>query len=62
MPNKPTTPSRACRKRIPDESKPCSVILPVALQQAIIRRADQEDRSFSATVRKALERYISNPV
>jgi hypothetical protein len=54
--------SRACRKRLADDAKPCSVILPVALQQAIIRRADEEDRSFSATVRKALERYISNPV
>ena len=51
----------ACRKRASDESKPCSVTLPKPLQEAIIRRANQDDRSFSATVRRALEAYVSRP-
>ena len=49
---------QACRKRRADASKPCSVIMPKALQEAIIRHSDAEDRSFSATVRRALESYL----
>lgn len=54
-------PARACRKRLPSDVTCCSFTLPAALQQAIIRISDAEDRSFSATVRVALERYLSNP-
>lgn len=50
---------KSCRKRRADDAKPCSVTMPVALQQAIIRRADAEDRSFSATVRRAVETYLA---
>ena len=52
---------QACRKRTGDDSKPCSVTMPKQLQEAVIRRADVEDRSFSATIRKALEMYLSRP-
>lgn len=51
----------ACRKRATSSNTPCSVILPTPLQAAIIARADAEDRSFSATVRVALERYLRTP-
>ena len=51
----------ACRKRNAYEAKPCSVTMPRALQAAIIRKSDEEDRSFSATVRRALELYLSRP-
>ena len=52
----------ACRKRASDENKPCSVTLPKALQEAVIRRANADDRSFSATVRRALETYVGKPI
>jgi predicted transcriptional regulator len=55
------TTKKACRKRSGDDAKPCSVTMPKALQEAIIRRADAEDRSFSATVRQALEKYLARP-
>jgi hypothetical protein len=32
--------------------------MPVSLQQAVIRAAQQEDRSFSAIIRRAVERYV----
>ena len=51
----------ACRKQHSDGSKPCSVPMPVAMQDAIIRRARSEDRSFSSVVRRALESYLSKP-
>lgn len=35
--------------------------MPRQLQEAIIRQADAEDRSFSATVRRAIELYLSKP-
>lgn len=35
--------------------------MPEAMQEALMRRAHQEDRSFSATVRRALEQYLSTP-
>lgn len=52
---------KACRKREADASKACSVVMSIALQKAIIRKADAEDRSFSATVRRAVERYLATP-
>jgi hypothetical protein len=59
MPLKPTTTNRkACRKRLGDDTKPVSVTMPKRLQEAIIRRADADDRSFSATVRRAIESYL----
>jgi hypothetical protein len=60
MANPSDSPKKACRKRRSDDAKPCSVTMPVSLQEAIIRRADADDRSFSATVRHALERYLSS--
>jgi hypothetical protein len=54
-----TATRKACRKRTGDDAKPCSVTMPRTLQEAIIRRADAEDRSFSATVRRAIEQYLS---
>jgi hypothetical protein len=53
---------KACRKRQADATKACSVTMSLALQQAIIRKADAEDRSFSATVRRAVERYLAGAV
>jgi hypothetical protein len=53
-----TATRKACRKRTGDDAKPCSVTMPKQLQEAIIRKADAEDRSFSATVRRALEVYL----
>ncbi len=50
--------SKACRKRKADGKKPVSITMPRRLQQAIIDRADKEDRSFSATVRRAIESYL----
>lgn len=52
---------KACRKLHSDASKPCSVPMPVAMQAALIRRAQAEDRSFSATVRRAIEAYLARP-
>jgi hypothetical protein len=49
----------SCRKKSPSDQAPCSVTMPVSLQQAIIKVAEQEDRSFSATVRRAVERYVA---
>lgn len=48
----------ACRKRRVDEAIPCSITMPKQLQEAVIQRARQEDRSFSATVRRAVETYL----
>lgn len=53
----PTSTKKACRKRHAHATQPCSVTMPVALQEAVIRKANAEDRSFSATVRRALEMY-----
>jgi hypothetical protein len=50
--------NNACRKHKADDSKPCSVPMPVEMQAAIIRRAEAEDRSFSAVVRRALAAYL----
>jgi len=55
------TKHKSCRKIKADDSKPCSVAMPIAMQNAIIRRAQLEDRSFSATIRRALEVYLSKP-
>jgi len=46
------------RKKKADENSPCSVAMPAALQQAIILRAESEDRSFSSIVRLALGQYL----
>lgn len=59
MPRLPT--KNACRKRKADDSKPCSVPMPLEMQQAIIRRAEREDRSFSSVVRRALSAYLNTP-
>jgi hypothetical protein len=58
--SKPTrSPSKgSCRKKAPNDQAPCSVTMPVSLQQAVIRAAQQEDRSFSAIIRRAVERYV----
>jgi hypothetical protein len=58
MPTK-TKKHTACRKQKADQSKPCSVPMPVEMQLAIIRRAEAEDRSFSAVVRRALSSYLA---
>jgi hypothetical protein len=49
----------ACRKHTADQSKACSVPMPAEMQAAIIRRAQAEDRSFSAVVRRALAAYLA---
>lgn len=51
--------NKACRKRAGDDHKPASVTMPKELQEAVIRAADREDRSFSAVVRRALEQYLA---
>jgi hypothetical protein len=35
--------------------------MPLEMQQAIIRRAEREDRSFSSVVRRALSAYLNTP-
>jgi len=57
--SKAKTEGGACRKQPAGPRQPCSITMPVALQLAIIRRAKTEDRSFSATVRRAVERYLT---
>lgn len=57
MENKQTSP---CRKRRASDNVPCSVTIPAALQQSLIRISLAEDRSFSATVRKAVEAYVAS--
>jgi len=53
------TPSKgSCRKKAPSDQAPCSVTMPVSLQQAVIRAAEKEDRSFSAIIRRAVEVYV----
>ena len=49
------------RKKIPRDDVPTSVILPIALQEAIARRAALEDRSFSAIIRLALRKELGLP-
>jgi predicted transcriptional regulator len=51
--------NKACRKRAADDNKPTSVTMPKSLQEAVIRAADREDRSFSAVVRRAVEQYVA---
>ena len=50
------------RKKIPRDDVPTSVILPIALQEAIARRAALEDRSFSAIFRLALSKELGLPL
>lgn len=57
----PTAAKSACRKHKPDASRACSVPMPAEMQEAIIKRAQREDRSFSSVVRRALEAYLSKP-
>jgi len=52
-------PPAPAEKNPVEPRQPCSITMPVALQLAIIRRAKTEDRSFSATVRRAVERYLT---
>jgi len=51
----------SCRKRRADASKPCSVPIPQEMQEALIRIAERDDRSFSATIRQALVAYLKTP-
>ena len=51
--------NKACRKRATADNKPASVTMPKSLQEAVIRAAHREDRSFSAVVRRALEQYVA---
>jgi hypothetical protein len=51
-------PKTACRKKRLDDAQPCSITMPKILQEAVVRRAQAEDRSFSATVRRAVESYL----
>ena len=50
------------RKKKFEEGVPTSVLLPVALQRAIAARADAEDRSFNAVVRRALKKELGFPM
>ena len=52
--------SNSCRKKKPNDSVPCSVAIPVELQQRAIERAKQEDRTFSALIRRAVAAYVGN--
>lgn len=54
-PPEPSEPS-ACRKK--PRKAATSVVLPLPLQRAVIKRAREEERSFSAVVRIALDLYI----
>lgn len=54
-----TNTNKACRKRATADNQPASVTMPKALQEAVIRAANREDRSFSAVVRRALEQYVA---
>lgn len=46
----------ACRKK--PRAQSCSVTLPLQLQQAVVNKARQEDRSFSSVIRQALAIYV----
>lgn len=50
----------ACRKKT-DDKKPCSITMPLSLQRDVIEASKREDRSFSATVRVAVEAYLNKP-
>ena len=50
------------RKKKFEDGMPTSVLLPVALQRAIAARADAEDRSFTAVVRRALKKELGFPM
>lgn len=54
----PNRPHNSCRKKRPNNSVACSVAIPVELQEALIRRAEAEDRTFSAVVRRAVAAYV----
>ncbi len=54
-----TNTNTACRKKARADNRPASVTMPKALQEAVIRAAVREDRSFSAVVRRALEQYCA---
>jgi hypothetical protein len=53
-------PSNSCRKKRANDSVPCSVTIPIELQQQIIARANQEDRTFSAVIRRAVAQYVGS--
>lgn len=57
----PATEKSACRKRKANSAVPCSIPMPISMQEALIRRATQEDRSFSATIRQAITAYLARP-
>jgi hypothetical protein len=57
----PATEKSACRKRKANSAVPCSIPMPIAMQEALMRRAMQEDRSFSATIRQAVAAYLARP-
>ncbi len=37
---------------------PTSILIPVSLQRAIARRAESENRSFSAVIRRAIQKDL----
>jgi hypothetical protein len=58
-PHPPAAARSACRKKPTDASIPTSIVLPRPLQEAVIRQALREDRSFSSVVRLALGEYLA---
>lgn len=54
-------PKSSCRKKKADENVPCSITIPRELQEALIKKAESEDRSFSAVVRRAVSAYVGQP-
>jgi hypothetical protein len=50
--------NKPCRKKKPNDAVACSVVIPKELQEAVIRKADREDRSFSSVVRLAVAAYV----
>lgn len=56
--SKANTSNNSCRKKKANDSVPCSVAIPADLQQALIRKAELEDRTFSAVVRRAVAAYV----
>ena len=61
MNSQPSRPKRpGTRKRRVSDSVPCSITIPATLQEAVIKQAEREDRTFSATVRQAIKKYLGD--
>lgn len=50
------------RKKNFDGSVPTSVLIPEALQRALVEKANKEERSFSAVVRRAIKKELGLPI